>query len=1169
MRANYIKIVLSLSLLTLIIFPISSFAMDLPAIKDCLEPCGPPSGPPGGAIPKTTVAADALVNRELIPQGLRSPVNCNLNDAKAALVAYLESIEGEQDELTLEALTHPEGGTIEDWVDFFVEKEIKTPWSDLIATYGFVGKQLVPTYSGNLPVDTSHITALIKCDKTSGEMNFVSFRGKFFSLFNARNPYTLPYVVKFAAVDGPGGAFDYTDALALAQSEVLPCETTDGTWHQFLYPGETRLTEALSIATTVPSDGSCGTPPLPGGRLITVSADNQEITIKNNYTGLDVSGHVYANVTTVGPYNPSYTPFHETVPLENFDVEAYDGGLCSNEQIVRTDQNGLYNISYPGSPSLLWCQANIPNSFDSRSECGSKLGFLEVRDPTAQSAGDFFNHGEDCTSGGSDVIFNGPDLTDMTEYGTAQANIFYHTEKVRSWILENIDAASAAAIESGIVNAEINLDPASYRDCYAYYDFSESKMQFVKDSTNCFNMAFDTPIYHEYGHFVDEILGDLSRTNEDYAIRIALSEGWGDAIAAIVADYAYIGWGAFKGGELWDNHIRDLSDDIQWFHPACLLETNPGNKCGVNNNEPCVCPQEDICDPRLFDNPSLQILDCRKYHYGEAWGSMIYELHTRLTSEYAGDSTYANQVILSALALDSRNITEGVINILQADNATVTPATTESPHLCTIQSVTDKFGFPRERVQELANFQDCFFKTYYDGSISPNYNYNAMFNTLKKDQFSDYFYASGFSRNGSELDTASKYFHTRIDEQGNPLPNWTPHTLGHIYGNAGSGYYNDRGEAVIDTADEYLVFGLAGAPINQPGGNFLLGRFNKNTASGFIQGYGPAPLGNDVPNPLNMAKSIAALNGGDDGFVIAGVTTQAAEGLENNCFPGVLCGDAVIGYVDSNFEPAGNPTGTDIFAFDPHVLGGSSQDIFQQAKQISSTELIIAGFLHDSTTRKAVLIKNEIGEPLTGSTAEQFTLDISPPTAESVYRDVIMFNDKLGRDAFLSVGFTGQSILISRVKHDFTDPTPEDWTIVLESTTPNTPEKATSVMEFADDGTGIRKFLVAGTSDDKIVLFKIDEDGNKYWCKKYKEFYSNVTGPNLAITTDGTGFLIVGQYHDPVPFTPSPAALMRITLDGDAPTPIEYCDGYDFPMNQPAQQSSVKQGISNSPILRK
>ena len=1153
-----LKVFFNLSLICLY-FLISNQAQAMrpPAIEACQQPWGCDDGwgsPPGGSAPLHRAQRDILVTRELTSSALRSPSDCSLANVKTALVNYIEDIEGTEDELALEALSHPNGGTIDDWVDFHIEKEIQTPWSEVIGTYGFVGKQLVTTHNGNLPVDTSHVSLLVKCDKNTGEMNLVSLRSKHFPQFTERSPYEIGYVVKFDQIDGVGGAFDVIDAYLLATDNMEACESVVGSAHQFLYPGTTRLTEALSITTSVPDDGSCGSPPLFGGRVITVSADDQEVTIENNAAHLDVNGHVYAHVTAnPGPYKPSFPLNVRLKGLRNIDVEAYDGGLCSNEQIVQTDENGRYDISFPvEEPQFLWCQINMPNPSDSRSECGVKLGFIEVNDRT----GNYFTHGEDCKSGGSmdDIIFNGPTIADMTEHKTAQANVFYHTEKARDWILKDIDSVSAGILEPAIVNANINLDPSTFGDCFAYYDFGTDTMRFTEGNSTCYNMAFDSPIIHEYGHFVDSILGDLSRGNSDFETRIALSEGWSDGLAAITTGMPLIGFGMYKSGG-GNNYIRSLVDTTPWFDPVCLQQANPGNVCGPGSDEPCNCPQLGVECPSIYTD----VLECRRYLYGDTWASMLYELHDRLKSEYEDDPTYANQVILSALALDSRNITEGVINILQADNSTVRSAENESPHLCTIQSVTDKFGFPRYRVLELLNFQDCFFKTYKDEAVTPTTNYRAMFNTLRKDQGANYFYLSGYSLNGPSSTTPSRYFHTRINEQGDVQPNWTPSSLNNIY--AG---FEDRGKAVIDTATQYLVFGLAGTPINQPGGNFLLGSFLKSDGSGSITGYGHIPGDPTQPHPLNMAQSVQPIDGGTNGYVISGITTQAAQPPENDCFPGIPCGDAFVGYLNSSFQPEGNPTGTDILAFNPQVIGTEHQDIFHEAKQIETNKIVVAGSLVGNGTRNAVLLKNDIRQSLTG---DLFTLDIPDTTTDAVYRDVIKFQDSGGNDAFLAVGFSenseNDSMLISKIDYDLAGTNPEIWTLQFDSTTGGSAEKATSVMPFADDGTGIDKFLVAGASGSKVVLLKIDEDGNKLWCKKYRYFHSDIQGPNLAITSDGMGFLIAGQYADPNTY--DPAAVMRITLDGDAPTFIEDCDGYGFPTNRPGQQqSSARQNQNES-----
>jgi hypothetical protein len=71
--------------------------------------------------------------------------------------------------------------------------------------------------------------------------------------------------------------------------------------------------------------------------------------------------------------------------------------------------------------------------------------------------------------------------------------------------------------------------------CNSYYILHS--IHFFKSGGGCLNSAYDTFIYHEYGHFIDDLIGGITDQ--------ALSEGWGDIMAMFVSGQSRMGEGFF------------------------------------------------------------------------------------------------------------------------------------------------------------------------------------------------------------------------------------------------------------------------------------------------------------------------------------------------------------------------------------------------------------------------------------------------------------------------------------------------------------------------------------------------------------------------------------------------------------------------------------------------
>ena len=1112
--------------LLLVIFPLLIFTKNAYAALPpmCVEDpfgegCGGiGGGGGGGGSPLTIKLKNDALDREL------APWSCTIDTARNALRDYLESIEGTAESLNLEPLTTSDIGSTIDTASFLeLQSELQTPWSDQVKSFHYVYKQLADI-AGEDPVivNQSHVSFLVKCDATTGDTRLTSLRGKYFGSQGLRSEF----ITKF----NPSG-FSRNDAINLGLAQLESCESTIGAPYFFALPGQTRLVEAVELTTT--TDGEiCGSPPIPVGRRIIVTA-TEGVFIFDDTSGVgpDITGEVKGYVMLSGPYTGNEFALYEA-PLAELDVEAYNGSNCFEDL---TDATGDYIITDP--TGSLSCNFRLPREYQT-SSCGLPRGeIIQLKD----DLGSILSDSLACSAGDNvDYTFNAPG-SDRERY-TPQTNVYYHTLKAKKWLSDLLSPGDIITLNSQTVKAYVNTNDG---DCHAEHQFGARTMHFSEQGAKCYNMAFDSPIYHEYGHFVDNIFGQVERSNN---VEMAMSEGWGDIFSSYIRGDGYIASGMYKDFQNDGFYLRNLHDPIKWFDPACLGEVAPGSICGVDNNEPCDCNPDAAAQDCSDLGTAEEILECRRYHYGQVWASMIFKLRDRIAGENAGDPDYVNRLMISALTSDVQTIEDGLSKIINSDIPSSRTLLTEPPHLCTFQGVARDYGFNLELIPELENFDDCFLKTYHPGS--PEDEILSMFNTLVRASDGN-FYVSGFARPGVNY---SDYFQVKINEQGERISGFDNNLLVNPYPG-----YNHRGKAALDIGSKYFVVGLAGSPDNLPGGSIYTAEIN-NTSGNIIGSaniYGTVPDDPLAPQVLDMAQSLQPINGGAGGYIISGITQTYADGPQENCMPDGWpgfngCGDAFIGYLDSSLNPESGPK-----PFNMQVLGGIHSDIFHDAKQITSGthagDLIIAGSLVTGSSRDGVLLR--IG--VRGALNDDNSYYTGVP-GDEIYRDVAEVMNGGNQEGFIAVGFTqeankNEALLVTRIDEDLTTPA---WSYVYD--TPSVPineEKATSIMQFADQS----GFLVAGTSSSNVVLMKLDNDGNTLWCKKYLNFENDIQGPNLALTSDGTGFLIAGQHPDAETGVRS-AAVMRITLDGDAPTKIVSCNYNPVPPGAAAPRQSGRMG---------
>ncbi len=123
--------------------------------------------------------------------------------------------------------------------------------------------------------------------------------------------------------------------------------------------------------------------------------------------------------------------------------------------------------------------------------------------------------------------------TGNVETEVAQINAYYHVTRIHNWLV------ARGVNPTGInrpVETRVNYDPNRY---YCNANAAGGVLRFPQHGGfesffgTCRNTAYDTVIYHEYGHVVDLAIGGISH--------YGLSEGWGDLLAAYATGQPLIG----------------------------------------------------------------------------------------------------------------------------------------------------------------------------------------------------------------------------------------------------------------------------------------------------------------------------------------------------------------------------------------------------------------------------------------------------------------------------------------------------------------------------------------------------------------------------------------------------------------------------------------------------
>ncbi len=114
---------------------------------------------------------------------------------------------------------------------------------------------------------------------------------------------------------------------------------------------------------------------------------------------------------------------------------------------------------------------------------------------------------------------------------TAIINAYVYINKARDFLVNIVgfDAAPMNNLIQTFVNRDNDLCNAQYLN---------GTLEFYEETEECRNTSYDTIIYHEYTHFVDDIIGGITDT--------ALAEGMADVMATFISNQPLIGQEIYK-----------------------------------------------------------------------------------------------------------------------------------------------------------------------------------------------------------------------------------------------------------------------------------------------------------------------------------------------------------------------------------------------------------------------------------------------------------------------------------------------------------------------------------------------------------------------------------------------------------------------------------------------
>ncbi|HAM35379.1 MAG TPA: hypothetical protein DEB40_10210 [Elusimicrobia bacterium] len=319
------------------------------------------------------------------------------------------------------------------------------------------------------------------------------------------------------------------------------------------------------------------------------------------------SGQVLGRTTAKGPTKPDSSLAER--PLPDINVTLGDGRVVTTDAEGKfTTASGLDALAAQFKAILSGKWAKVSNA------AGGNLAVSGI-----------LENGKETT-----VTFN---PQGMSEQAIAQVNGYLLTTLVHDW-------AKAHGLDDERLDQAIDVTVNIDDECNAYYTPGYPSLNFFKSSDNCVNSSYDTVVMHEYGHFIDDMLGGIFNGG--------LSEGWGDIFSMFILNNPIIGEGFLKIPQNGVDYIRTGENHYQYGE-----------------------------DDEVHDQ-------------GQAWGGFAWKLRQALIASLgeAAGAALASTLIIPTMLAKARDIPAAMAQVLLSDM----DANGNMPHEAAIRAAAKAHG---------------------------------------------------------------------------------------------------------------------------------------------------------------------------------------------------------------------------------------------------------------------------------------------------------------------------------------------------------------------------------------------------------------------------------------------------------------------------------------------
>ena len=261
---------------------------------------------------------------------------------------------------------------------------------------------------------------------------------------------------------------------------------------------------------------------------------------------------------------------------------------------------------------------------------------------------------------GENVVVANPTATDLMTLN--QVNMYIAITRIHDWWKARL-ATNEARIDKQLP-VNVNIDD----ECNAYYTPGRPSLNFFRESARCSDSGRPGVGAHEYGHFVDDMIGGI--------VNGGLSEGWGDIGSMFLLGTPIIGEGFIKNrNPSWIRHGENTyqysdSDEVHaqgqaWMGFAWKLRkaliAKYGEAAGMAKVEAYIIP---TLYAKASDIPGqiAQVL----LHAMDANGKIVDEAEIRAAAKAHGIDLPANPGVIETLWNDLASAFRGHATVKEA-----------------------------------------------------------------------------------------------------------------------------------------------------------------------------------------------------------------------------------------------------------------------------------------------------------------------------------------------------------------------------------------------------------------------------------------------------------------------------------------------------------------------